>query len=125
MACDATTLAENIPSLLGLVSPRSIFLMPDLVFQRLLATVQAKRVPHVGAVKPEGPAGSCLLPSRNGSYGRGDWAVHSVVVVKGRREGHRESHVLCLAIPVKLFGSSWAREEFTHCWECSTFSIIL
>lgn len=54
------------------------------MLQRLLATVQAKTVPHVGAVKPEVPAGSCLLSSRNGSYGRGDWAVHSVVVVQGR-----------------------------------------
>lgn len=36
------TPAENIPSLLGLVSPWSIFLRPGLVLQRLLATVQAK-----------------------------------------------------------------------------------
>lgn len=35
------------------------------------------------------------------------------------------SHVLHLAIPVKLFANSWAREELTHCWEYSTFPIIL
>lgn len=119
------TSAENIPSLLGLVSPWSIYVRPGLGLHGLLATVQAKTVPHVGAVKPEVPTGSCLLSSRNGLFGRGDWAVHSVVVVKGRRQGHRESHVLHHTIPVKLFASSWAREELTHCWECSTFQIIL
>lgn len=62
------------------------------MLQKLLATLQVKTVPHVGAVKPEVPAGSCLLSSRNGSFGRGDWAVHSFMVIKGRRSV-TESHM--------------------------------
>lgn len=117
--------AENIPSLLGLVPPWRIFLKWGLVLEKLLATVQAKAVPHVGAVKPEVPAGSCLFSSRNGWLGRGDCAIHSVMVVKGRRQGHRQSDVLHPAVPVELFASRWAREQLTHCWECSTFPKIL
>lgn len=45
---------------------------------------------------------------------------------QGQKEGRvTGSHELYLAIPVKLFASSWAREELTLCWECSTFPIIL
>lgn len=117
--------AENIPSLLGLVPPWRIFLKSGLVLEKLLATVQAKAVPHVGAVKPEVPAGSCLFSSRNGWLGRGDCAIHSVMVVKGRRQGHRRSDELHPAVPVELFASRWAREQLTHCWECSPFPKIL
>lgn len=100
---------------LGSYLNEEFFLHQVVLVQKFLATVQVKTVPRVGAVKPEVPAGSCLPSRRNGSSGRGDWAVHSVIVVKGRRQSHRKPHVLYLAISVKIFASSWAREELTHC----------
>lgn len=48
----------------GLVSPQSIFLIPGLVLQRLLATVQARTVQHLSPAKTAGPAGSHLLSSK-------------------------------------------------------------